>query len=154
MRPAKAVLEFGGRCAFLIIGPRAYALVLPGLKVVPDEDTEIAATVRDVRVAGLRHRVGALAIRYALPIGDRNRSAARRAGSLEGAFVLLRAVDVVGELIVEIYVVELPRRLIVLVAPRLPAVGRDGRSAVIAFQDVFRIVGIDPCDMVVAVGRL
>src|SRR5579859_468349 len=112
MCPSETILELGGRSSFLVVWPQAHAFVLSCGKVVFQEDAVVAAAVSDIRIAWLRHRVRAFAIRYAMPIRGRNRSAARRAGTLEGAFVLLRAVNMKRELIVEVDMVELARRLI------------------------------------------
>src|SRR6185312_11448720 len=69
----------------------------------------------------------------------------------ERAFVLLRTIDVERELVIERNMIELAGRLIVLGAPRLAAVGRDGRAAVIADQENLGVRGVDPDDVVVTV---
>src|SRR6185312_13277022 len=118
------------RTAFLIIWIRRNAAVLPGGCVVLQEDREVAAAVRHVRIAGLRRNERALAIGCRLPFAGADCAAERRTRTGNRAFVLLRAVDVERELIVDRDVIELSRRLIVHRAPRRAAVGRNGRAAV------------------------
>ena len=75
------------------------------------------------------------------------------AGDAHGGVVLLRAVDVVREILVERHAVELRGGLIVHGAPGAPAVARDGGAAVVALDHAVRIVGRDPQVVIVAVRR-
>ena len=88
-----------------------------------------------------------------MPIAERNHSAGAGARSFKGAFVLLRSVDVIRKLIVEINVVELAGRLIVHGAPGVAAIGRDCSTAIVALKQNPGIVRIDPHDVIVAVRR-
>ena len=76
------------------------------------------------------------------------------AGDAHGRVVLLRAVDVVREVVVERDAVELRGRLVhaACVQVRPPSL-RDVRAAVVALDHALRIVGRDPQVVVVAVRR-
>ncbi len=151
VRPGEPVLQCLGSAALLVVRPRADVLELPGPAVVAHEDAEVPAAVVDLGIAGFRHRERALAVGHALPGPERNVAVGGGARPLEGALVLLRAEDVVRELVVEVHVVELPGRLVVLRAPARPAIGRDGRAAVVPLEQDLRVVRVDPDDVVVAV---
>src|SRR6202034_2978388 len=125
MRPAEAILELGRVPPFLIIGPGAEAAVLTDRRVVLQEDRKVTAAVGNVGIAGLRRDERALAVRHALPFIARDRSIYRCARAFNRAFVLLRAVDMKREAVVEGDVIELAGGLFVLAAPGLAAVGRD-----------------------------
>src|SRR5205085_10203478 len=131
MSPPKAILKFPGRGALLVMRPWANALVFFGALVVSQEKAVITAPIRDVRISRLRDAVGAFAIGDAMPVSESNHFRAAGTRSFKGAFILLCAVHVIGKLVVHINMIELPGRLIVLRAPGLPAIGGDGRAAVV-----------------------
>src|SRR6185437_4870292 len=119
-----------------------------GAAVLAPLHAVVAAAVGDPRLAGRGHHPAHFA---ALHVGPDRRGGGAGAG--DRAAVLLRAVDVEGEILVEVGVVELAGGLVVFRTPGLAAVEADGRAAVIAFDQDLRVVGVDPEDMVVAVGR-
>ena len=102
MRPAKPILEVAGRCAFLIMRPRAYAAVLVCAPIVLYEDAVVAAAIGDFRIIRLRHGVCAFAIGDLVPSGERDHSSGVRTRSFKRTFVLLRAVDVIRKLVVNV----------------------------------------------------
>jgi hypothetical protein len=76
-----------------------------------------------------------------------------RAGPFKRTFVLLRAIDVKGKLVVNVHVIELAGRLIVLRAPGLSGIHRNGGAAVVAFEQNLRVVRVDPDHVIIAVRR-
>src|SRR5207249_11611922 len=107
-----------------------------------------APALREVGVAGPRLSVARFP-RHIVPLApvDPDRPAA---GAAHARVVLLRTTHAVGEVIRRRDVVEL-RRGVVLIAPRLAAVERHVRTAVVPFDHTLRIVGGDPYVVVVAV---
>ena len=103
--------------------PWAHAAEFASTLIVLYEDTIIAAAISNFGISGLRHRVRAFAIRDLAPRAERNQSAAVGARAFKGAFVLLRTVDVIRELVVDIDMVELGGGLIMHGTPGLPAIG-------------------------------
>src|SRR5438093_3001274 len=69
----------------------------------------------------------------------------------DGRVVLLRAVDVVGKLVVGDGMVELRRGLVLLRRPGLPAVDRDRGTSVVAVDEASGVLRIDPEAMMIAV---
>src|SRR6266550_1870442 len=67
--------------------------------------------------------------------------------------VLLRAVELVGKLIIEPDAVDLSGRLIHLCGPGTPAIGRDIGATVVRLDLHLAIFGIDPDVVIVAVRR-
>src|SRR6185437_7002767 len=114
MGPAEAVFLLSGGGAFQIVRPGTDVAVLPGREVVAQEDTEITAAIGDVRVPRLRSDEGALAVGDPAPVAGGNHTLGGCARALEGALVLLRAVDMEGKLLIQRHVVELARGLVVL----------------------------------------
>ena len=92
-------------------------------QIVFDEDAVVTAAVGDVRIARLRHDEGAFSECHRVPVGKRNGAVVAGARPFIRVFVLLRAVNVIRKLVVEIDMVKLPRRLIVVSAPRIAVVG-------------------------------
>src|SRR5689334_18630680 len=132
MRPSKPILQLARRCALLIMRPWAHTSVLVRALIVLQEDAVITAAIGDFGISRLRHAVSAFAISDPVPGAQRNHSSAVCARPFKRTFVLLRAVDMVRELVVNIDVVELRGGLIVLGAPGLTAIARHGRAAVVA----------------------
>src|SRR5438874_13753970 len=114
--------------------PWANASEFASALIVLNEDGVVAAAIGNFGISGLRHGVGAFAIGDLVPGAGWNQSAAVGARSFIGAFVLLRPVDVIGKLVVNIDMIELSSWLIVLGNPSLTGISRDGRAPVIAFE--------------------
>src|SRR5512145_1617256 len=87
------------------------------------------------------------------PISNGDAGAGRAAGDLDRRIVLLRAIDVIGEIIVERDAVELRGRLILL-RPVFAAVERDVRAAVVGVDHSVWVVRRDPKVVMIAVRRL
>ena len=74
----------------------------------------------------------------------------RATGDAHGRIVLLRAVDVVGEIVIDSDAIKLRGRLI-LFGPASAAIERNVCAAVVALNHPIRIVGRDPEIVIVAV---
>src|SRR5688572_18040733 len=97
--------------------------------------------------------VAAFACTRRVAIGPGDGALFRGAGYADAAVVLLCAVDAVGQLVVDVNVVELAGHLVVDGAPGLAAVEGDVGAAVVALDHALRIGRIDPEVVVVAVQR-
>ena len=129
-------------------------LLLPGFHVVASE-LAFAIAVNNLAV-GRRAYLAALAARSLDPglrrivraPGER-----RDVVNRDGAVVLLWPIEPVRKLVINVDHVKLRRRLIEDRRPASPAVLRNIGAAVVAFDENFRIVGIDPDRVIVAVWR-
>src|ERR1700746_4125115 len=99
------------------MGPRTDASVLVSALVILQKEAVIAAAIGNLGIARLRHTVRAFAIGGPLPRAERNRSSRVGARSFKRTFVLLRAVDVIRELVVKIDMIKLRGGLVVLSGP-------------------------------------
>ena len=149
----------GGRRPHAIrFGPDADDALLPRPVIVVDEPAHAGpaadgATDDDGRVARLDRDVAALAAARLNPVGRGDRPAVGLARQADRPVVLLRAIDPVRLLVVRAHVVELRGRLVVDARPRLGAVVRHARAAVIALDHPAGVRRIDPEVVVVAVRR-
>src|SRR4029450_6715371 len=84
-------------------------------------------------------------------VGQRDDAPLRRARHRDRGVVLLRAIDAVGILVVDVDAIELRGLLVVDRRPRGAAVERDVGAAVVALDHARWILGIDPEIVVVAV---
>src|SRR5262249_30268486 len=139
-----------GAGAHRIVGPRGDVLGLLGAMVITGQVAAVAASVDDVRVLRVDRDVTAFAAADRMPVGAVDAGAAGPAGNVDGAVVLLSAVDVIGKLLVDDDVINL-RRGLFLARPRLAAVEADGGAAVVAADHAQRMVGVDPQGVIVAV---
>src|SRR5207253_8604955 len=105
------------------------AAVLVSAPIVFHEDAVITAAISDFGIIRLRHGISAFAIGNPLPCAQRDRSSAMGARPFKETFALLRAEDVIRELVVKIDVLELGSGLIVDGSPGLAAIARDCRAA-------------------------
>ena len=131
--------------------PWANASEFASALIVLNEDGVVAAAIGNFGISGLRHGVGAFAIGDLVPGAERNQSAAMGARPFVGAFVLLRPVDVIGKLVVNIDMIELSSGLIVLGSPSLTGISRDSRTAVVALEQNSSVIRVDPHHVIVAV---
>ena len=76
-----------------------------------------------------------------------------RVADANGAVILLRAVGVIREIVVQRDAIELRGGLLILSRPGSPAVGADVGAAVVAFDHPVGIIGRDPEIVIVAVRR-
>src|SRR5438477_12638849 len=102
--------------------PWAHASVLVSALIVLQKDAVIAAPIRNFRIARLRDGISAFAIGCPVPGAEGNHSSCVGARPFKRTFVLLRAIDVIRELVVKINMIKLPGRLIVFGGPSLAAI--------------------------------
>ena len=147
-RPLEAVLPFPGRMPVRTVGPGVDDPKEAGLVIDARQEAGVVPAVRDVGIVGPRLHVSRFP-RHVVPLSpiDPGRPAA---GPAHAAVVLLRTAHLVGEMVRRRNVVEL-RGGVVLVAPRLAAIERHVRAAVVPFDHAPWIVGGDPHVVVVAV---
>src|SRR5262249_53368908 len=105
------------------------------------------------RIARIRNIPAAFLATHGIPVAIRQRAVVAAARGSGGTTVLLTAVDPVGELVVGFDVVELPGRLVVPVAPALASVDRDDGSLIRRGDHVFRVLWVDPDEVIVVASR-
>src|ERR1043166_3612382 len=106
--------------------PGTHASVLVSALIILQKEAVIAAAIGNLGIARLRHAICAFAVGGLVPRAERNRSSRIGARSLKRALVLLRAVDVIRELVVQVDMIKLRGGLIVLGGPSLAAIGCEG----------------------------
>src|SRR5262245_39254893 len=111
--------------------------------IEPFEQAAVIAAEDDVGIFRMRLHPSRFAPGGLLPISEGDAGAGRAAGYLDSRVVLLRAVDVVGEIVVERDSIELRRRLILL-RPGSAAVEGDVSASVVGVYHPARIIGRDP----------
>ena len=123
-----------------------------GAAVEAGEQRALAAGEKDVGIARIGRDIAALAAAHAVRVGGAASSAssAGAAGSADGGAVLLRAADMVRDLLGDGHVVEL-RGGVLLAGPRLAAVEGDVAAAVIALDHAQGVGGVDPEVVIIGV---
>src|SRR5262249_12326081 len=145
-----------GRDAGRFLGPHIDQLELARAVVVALQGAGAAwarsdgADIDDVVVLGVHGDEARLAGAGIGAVGQGYHAPFRGRRQVDGGVVLLRAVDGVGILVVDVDAVELRRLLVVDRRPRGAAVERDVGTAVVALDHALRIFGIDPEIVVVA----
>src|ERR1051326_215740 len=114
--------------------PRADTPILVSAFISIEKNCLIAAAMGNFGIPLLWDRISAFTVRGPVPRAKRNHSFCVSARAFKGAFVLLRAVDVIRELVVQIHMIKLRGRLVVLGCPGLTAIDGNGGTAVIAFE--------------------
>ena len=109
------------------------------------------AAVDDVGIHRMHGDEAALTRAGVAAVTQRDRAPLGGTGHRDRGVVLLRAVDAVGVLVVDVEPVELRRLLVVDARPSLAAVERDAGAAVVAFDHAARPQWVDPQVVVVAV---
>ena len=155
--PLKAVLLRAHVLAEVVLGPDRHELHLLGLVVVAQDGSTAAARapdrpgVDDVGVLGIDGDVSALREAHRVAVAPADVALARAARDADRRVVLLRRVEPVRELVVQVHVVELCRRLVVDRREALAPVIGDTGAAVVALDHAPRVLGVDPQVVVVAV---
>src|SRR5262245_59444679 len=98
--------------------------------VLPRDQAVVRARVDGLRIARIGRDPAALAAADVVPVLLGDAEAGRAAGGPHGAVVLLRAVHVVREIVVESHAVELRGRLVHHARPGASTVVGNGRAAV------------------------
>src|SRR5580704_3134185 len=122
--------------------------------IVAGDLAAVGPCVDNFRIGRIGSDVAAFAATDVVPIGSIDPALDAGAGDTYGGVVLLRAVDVIGEAVVDGDVVELRGRLIIFRRPGFRTVGRDGCAAVVSIDQAIGIGGIDPQAMIIAVRRV
>ncbi len=151
--PLEAVLHGFGARAHGIIGPDGDVAKLPSAMVVAREQTIVRAGVNDVGILGIGRQPAALAAADVVPIAHADAALIAASCDADGAVILLRAVSVIREIVVQRDSVELRSWLLILRGPGAAAVGAHVGAAVVRFDHAIGIVGRHPEIMNVAVGR-
>src|ERR1700726_676834 len=87
------------------------------------------------------------------PILPADHAAVSATGDTDVGVVLLRAENVIREMVVHRDVVKLRGRLIIFRRPRLSAIGRDTGASVAYVANSIRIFGINPKSVMIAMPR-
>src|SRR5215472_3392569 len=114
--------------------PRTHASELVSAPIVLQKEAVVPAAICILGITRLRYAISAFAVGCPIPGGEGNQSLAVGARPFKRAFILLRAVNVIRKLVVDIHVVKLAGGLIVLGAPSFTAIRRYGGAAVVAFE--------------------
>ena len=111
------------------------------------------ADIDDIRIIRTDGDIAAFARadNVAVLPGDRRVAAAAR--HAQAGIILLRTVDVVGFVAIDIQVIKLSCRLVVYAGKGQAAIQRDAAAAVVAVHHDLIVIGIDPKVVVVAVWR-
>ena len=155
--PLEAVLLRSHVLAEVVLRPDRDELRLLRAAVVAQQRTAAPAGAADgarvdhVAVLGVHGDVAALREADPIAVVPGDEAAPRAARHADGRVVLLRGVNAVGELVVDVDVVELPGRLVEDGREGVAAVVRDAGPAVVALDHAPRISGVDPQVVVVAV---
>ena len=136
--------------AGIVEGPDAEILILLPDLVIAGEET-LVVRINDVGIARIGDDETALTATGVRPIALLDDATVGPARDAHVRVVLLRAVDVIGEGVVDRDVIELRRRLIALRRPSLAAVHRDARTAVIGVAEACGIFWINPEPVMITV---
>src|SRR5207244_3598396 len=110
--PLESILHAFRAPAHRIVRPDIDVALLPRVMIEPFEQAAVIAAEDDVGIFRMRLHPARFAAGGLLPISDGDAGAGRAAGDLDRRVVLLRAVDVIGEIVIERDAIELARRLI------------------------------------------
>ena len=148
--PVEPVLQFEGAVAGIIHRERTDVLVLLGPVIVAGEHV-LGVRIDDFRIARIGDDKTAFAAAGRIPVPLADHALVIGAGRGEVGVVLLRAIEPIGEAVIDGDMVELGRGLIVLGRPGVPAVDGDAGAAIIAVDHALWVRRINPKPMVIAV---
>ena len=157
--PGEAVFQVLRRHAGGFFRPDIHQLNLVGPPVIALQRARAAgagahgAAIDDVGILRMHRDEAALAGARIAAIPQRDRAPHPGAGRADRRVVLLRAIDAVRILVVDVDPVELPGQLVVDRRPGFAAVERHAGAAVIALHHPLRVGGVDPQVVVVAMRR-
>src|ERR1700751_2172771 len=119
--------------------------------MVEAADLVFIGPIDDIRIARIGEHEAGLAVEYVVPVALDDRPLIVPAGDRDTGVVLLRAIGVIGEALIDRHVVELRRRLVALRTPGLTRVERDRGAAVARLDDAVRITRVDPDTVMITV---
>src|SRR5262245_34439485 len=118
--------------------------------IVASDQTAVRTSKDDLRVFGQWRNPARLPTTDVEPVTCTNAAFGGTAGDAHGGIVLLRAIDVIGKIVVDSYPIELRGRL-VLFGPTLATVIGNVGAAIVAVNHAVGIVGSKPEIVIVAV---
>ena len=119
--------------------------------IVAGNEGAVGTCVHDLWITRVGSDRSALPAADVIPILACDHPVVGAAGDGNCAVVLLRSVHPIRPVVVDGDMVELRRRLIVLLGPGLPAVHGYRHPAIVAVDETLRVGGIDPQPMMIAV---
>src|SRR3954469_21954946 len=129
-------------------------LALTGATVITEQFSIRAAAINDVGIGRIGRNVAALTRAGRMPIAKSDSAIIAAAENKDAAAILLRAINVVREIIVHGHVVELRGRLVVPTAPCVARVHADACTLITAKNHSLRIAWVDPHGVIIiAAGR-
>src|SRR5258708_6881522 len=150
--PGEAVFRMGFAEVANCIGRNV--LRLAGAAIVTEKLAVGSSAINDAGIGRIRRNVAALTCSGRMPVTEGNGAIIAAAENVYAAAILLRAVNVVREFIVDRNVVELRGGLVVPTAPGVAAIYAHARALIAAKDHALRIAGIDPQSVIViAAGR-
>ena len=152
--PLKAVLHTFGAVAHRVVWPYVDGLFLLGAVVEAGQVAAVATAVNDVVVQRIYSDVGTLATSGRFPVALTDGAAIRAVQDPQGAVVLLRAVDAVGEMIVGRYAIKLRGRLVVVGTPVFAGVKAGLRATVVGNDHPLVVFRGNPQIVVITVGSI
>ena len=145
---------FGMSFAKIADGVRRNHLRLTSAAIIAEELSICPAAIDDVGIRRIRRNVAALAGACGMPVAESDSAVIAAAENKDAAAILLRAINVVREIIVNRHVIELRRGLVIPTAPGMARVHADAGALVAAKNHPLRIAGINPQSVIViAAGR-
>src|SRR5579864_2571210 len=124
-------------------------LRLAGAAVITEELAICSAAIDDVGIGGIGRDIAALASSGGVPVAEGDCAVIAAAKNKDAAAILLRAVNVVREIIVNRYVIELRRGLVIPTAPGVAGVHANARALITAKNHPLRMAGINPEGMII-----
>src|SRR6267154_6006523 len=118
-------------------------LRLAGAAIITKELTISPAAINGVGITGIRCDVTALASSGGMPVAESDSSVIAAAENENAAAILLRAVNVIREVVVNRNVIELRGRLVIPAAPGAAGVHAYAGALIAAKNHPLRIGGID-----------
>ena len=135
-----------------IVGPRIDIADHTRLGVEASNEVAVGAGIDNGRIAQVWSDPAALAAADVVPVPLCNPAAAARGGT-NGGVVLLRAIRMIGKVVVERDTIELRGGLVHDGRPGAAAVSGDVRTTVVRFDHAHRIIRSDPDAVIVAMRR-
>ena len=111
------------------------------------------ANVNDIRISGIHGDITAFARADDVAVFPGDRRIAAAAGHAQAGVVLLRAINVIGLVAIDIDVIKLRRRLVVNARPGQPAIQRDAGAAVVAVDHDLVVARMYPEIVIIAMRR-
>src|ERR1022692_1810996 len=142
--PLETVLHGFGARAHGVIGPDGDVAKLSGAMVVASEQAIVRAGIDDIGILRIGRQPAAFGATNVVPIAHTHAALIAAGSDWDGAVVLLGAVGVIREIVIQRDSIELRGWLLILRGPGATAVGAHIGAAVVRFDHTIRIVGRHP----------